>query len=110
MTHQLNRGDKVFIMNGYQCYLKRTAKVIPMELKASQLMGYNLGIKLIRGAYMNEERMIAAQEKVESPVWDTIEATHKCYDQNLQLLIPNMKATDMMLVGSHNVESCEKAA
>jgi len=46
-------------MNGYQCYLKRMEDVIPMEVHASSTYGYNLGIKLIRGAYMNEERQLA---------------------------------------------------
>lgn len=59
---------------------------------------------------MNEERSIAKRDGVESPVWDDIKDTHKCYDQNMQLLIPSMKPTDMLLVGSHNVESCEMAA
>lgn len=35
MTHELNRGSAVIIMNGYQCYLKRMAATIPMEVRAS---------------------------------------------------------------------------
>jgi proline dehydrogenase len=57
-------------MNGYQCYLKRMEKVIPMEVRASKFLDYNLGIKLIRGAYMMEERGLAAEQDRESPVWD----------------------------------------
>jgi proline dehydrogenase len=48
-------------MNGYQCYLKRMATVIPMEVAAAKALGYNLGVKLIRGAYMNEERQLATK-------------------------------------------------
>ena len=59
-------------MNGYQCYLKRMSETIGMEVKASQVFGFNLGIKLVRGAYMSEERGIAAEQGVESPVWDDI--------------------------------------
>jgi len=78
------------IMNGYQCYLKRMANLIPMEVRASQEHGYNLGIKLIRGAYMNEERELAAEQGNESPVWDSIEETHQCYNDNMSHLIENM--------------------
>lgn len=60
LTHQLNVGHKVVIMNGYQNYLKRMAGVLPMEVKASKEIGFNLGIKMVRGAYMNEERHIAS--------------------------------------------------
>ena len=59
LTFKLNQGDKVIIMNGYQNYTTRTKDLIPMEIKCSKLYGYNLGIKLIRGAYMNEERELA---------------------------------------------------
>jgi len=60
MTHNLNKDGSVTIMNGYQCYLKRMKNVIPMEVRASKEFDFNLGIKLIRGAYMNEERELAA--------------------------------------------------
>lgn len=59
------------------------ANTIPMEVRASQEYGYNLGIKMIRGAYMDEEREIAARNGVESPVWDSIEDTHTCYNNNI---------------------------
>ena len=94
MTHQLNTGDRVTIMNGYQCYLKRMARVIPMEVRASQDFSHNLGIKLIRGAYMNEERELASEQGKESPVWDTIEETHKCYNENMAHIIRGMDHSD----------------
>ena len=46
--------------------------LIPDEISASKALGYNLGIKLVRGAYMIEERTVAAERGVESPVWDNI--------------------------------------
>ena len=76
-------------MNGYQCYLKRTKRTIPYEIQTARKLGYNLGIKLISGAYMREERELASNNNYESPVWDTIEDTHKCYNDNLNLLINN---------------------
>lgn len=49
---------------------------MPLEIQTAKKLGYNLGIKLIRGAYMNEERRLAKANNYESPVWDTIEQTH----------------------------------
>ena len=60
-------------MNGYQCYLKRSAQTIKYEVQASKKLGYNLGIKLIRGAYMNEERSLADMLHYPTPIWETIE-------------------------------------
>jgi proline dehydrogenase len=70
-------------MNGYQCYLKRMEQVIRNEVQTSKILGYNLGVKLIRGAYMSEERALALENNYESPVWETMEDTHKCYDSNV---------------------------
>lgn len=107
MTHHLNRGDMVTIMNGYQCYLKRMAKTLPMEVKASKTAGFNLGIKLIRGAYMNEERHLAEKEGRESPVWDCIEDTHNCYNGNMMHILTSMTPKDMLFVASHNVQTVQ---
>lgn len=60
MTHELNVGTKSTVLNGYQNYLKRTQYVMKDEVECSRTLGYNLGIKLIRGAYMVEERELAA--------------------------------------------------
>ena len=84
-------------------------KVIPMEVKASKSFNFNLGIKLIRGAYMNEERTLAEEQGRESPVWDTIEETHKCYDTSMMHIIKNMKHDDALFVASHNTDTCELA-
>lgn len=90
------------IMNGYQCYTKRTQELIPMEVACSQLFDFNLGVKLIRGAYMNEERELAEQGGYESPIWETLEQTHTCYNDNMSHILTNMSEKDMILVASHN--------
>ena len=41
---------------------------IEKEIAVSKILGYNIGIKLVRGAYMNEERQIAEMQGIESPV------------------------------------------
>lgn len=65
-------------------------QVIEDEVAASKALGFNLGIKLIRGAYMSEERALAASEGVPSPVWDTLEDTHACYNKALAHALNNL--------------------
>lgn len=105
LTHKLNQNDRAMIMNGYQCYTKRTQELIPMEVMCAQKFGFNMGVKLIRGAYMNEERELAAAGGYESPIWDTLEETHTCYNDNMTHIITNMGERDMILVASHNVDT-----
>ena len=92
-------------MNGYQQYLKRMSEVMKFEVATSKIMGYNLGIKLIRGAYMNEERNLAKEHYYESPVWDTIEDTHACFNDSMLHIIENLSDKGYLLVASHNVDS-----
>lgn len=84
-------------------------KQVPLEIEASKRLGFNLGVKLIRGAYMNEERRLAQEGGYESPVHDTIEDTHSCYNTNLKLLAENIRHKDRLFVGSHNLESVDIA-
>lgn len=84
-------------------------QVIRNEVQTSKILGYNLGVKLIRGAYMSEERALALENNYESPVWDTMEDTHKCYDSNVKHVIENIQPSSRCIIASHNVDSCEKA-
>jgi proline dehydrogenase len=74
-------------MNGFQNYLKRSAGQIRLELEASKVLGYNLGMKLVRGAYMNEERRLANEKGYESPIHETIQDTHNNYNSNFQYIL-----------------------
>ena len=111
MTQHLNRGEKHTIMNGYQNYLKRMSQVIPDELAASKALGFNIGIKMVRGAYMTEERHLAMQEGRESPIWESLEQTHECYNTNLSACLEHLKDQPhgAVLLGSHNLDSVKLA-
>lgn len=84
-------------------------QVVEDEVACSQALGYHLGIKLIRGAYMSEERALAAEQGVPSPVWDTIEQTHECYNQCLAHVLQNLDERSLLFVASHNADSIEMA-
>lgn len=109
LTHMYNRGDKHIVMNGYQCYLTRMSQVIRHEVATSKVMGYNLGIKLIRGAYMNEERALAQESGYESPIWGSIEETHACYNEAMVHVIENLQPNSMLFVASHNQATVDQA-
>ena len=63
---------------------------VPMEVEASKVFGFNLGMKYVRGAYMMEEREIAQRDNISSPIWDDIEGTHSCYNGNVEYVIKHM--------------------
>ena len=83
--------------------------VIRREVATSKILGYNLGVKLIRGAYMDEERQLATENGYESPVWDTIEDTHVCYNKSMNHVIDNIDEKSILLIASHNVDTVKMA-
>lgn len=67
--------------------------------------------KQVRGAYMVSERQRAQKMGYPSPIHDTIEATHACYDGNVQMALEAMARGEKveLLVASHNqVGACAR--
>lgn len=85
-----HKNQRAFILNGCQSYLKHSPHYIRVELERWREEGIGMGIKLVRGAYMMEERRIASAIGYPSPVWDTMQDTHNAYNQNARFLLNNM--------------------
>ncbi len=65
-----------------------------------------LGVKIVRGAYMEKERERAAQLGYQDPIQPNKEASDRDYDAALRFVIQNI--TQISLVaGTHNEESCK---
>ena len=58
---------------------------------------------------MREENDLAKKLGVESPIHPNIEATHDCYNRNVEKIINNLGDGDMLFIASHNADSLEKA-
>ena len=82
-----HKGRRAFIMNGYQWYLKSVPEHVKLEIERWREEGIGYGMKIVRGAYMGEERRIAEKMGLPSPVWDTIADTHKAYNETTQFLL-----------------------
>ena len=73
------------------------------------MLGINLGIKLVRGAYMVEERKLAAERGYASPIWPDIQATHDAYNKTMTNVFEHLGEQDQLFLGSHNQETIEIA-
>jgi len=58
---------------------------------------------------MNEERQIAEKNMTDSPVWDSIEETHTCYNNCVTHAIANVKKNSVVFIASHNQGSVDLA-
>lgn len=54
---------------------------------------------------MKEEHRVAAEKGEESPCFNKIEDTHRSYDENLTIVIPNLCKNSRLVVATHNIDS-----
>jgi proline dehydrogenase len=68
--------------------------------------GYKLGIKIVRGAYIEKERERARRYGYRSPINATKEDTNREYDKSVEIFIDNIDVVEIC-VGTHNEASCK---
>lgn len=95
-------------VNTFQNYLKATRERIDYEIEKYKKLKHIVGLKMVRGAYMTEEREIAQKQNIESPICNTKEDTDKLMDYNCLRLARVLKSPSQLLVGTHNEATIEK--
>ncbi|WCJ25457.1 Proline dehydrogenase 1 mitochondrial [Euphorbia peplus] len=106
-----NKDDNPIIYNTIQTYLKDAKDRVLLATKAADKMGIPMGFKLVRGAYMSMERKLASSLGYESPIHNTIQDTHACFNDCASFLLEKMADGPTGLVlATHNVESGRLAA
>nr|XP_012309642.1 proline dehydrogenase 1, mitochondrial [Aotus nancymaae] len=99
--------ERPLIFSTHQCYLKDAYDNVTLDVELSRREGWCFGSKLVRGAYMAQERARAAEIGYEDPINPTYEATnamyHRCLDHVLEELKHNAKAK--VMVATHNEDS-----
>ena len=99
------KSAKVFIT--HQCYRTGTLDKIKDYLGLANSEKFNLGVKLVRGAYMEKERKRALDNNYPSPIHETKENTDKEFNDSLHFCVKNLNKLSLW-VGSHNEGSCLK--
>uniref|UniRef100_A0AAQ5WZF5 Proline dehydrogenase n=1 Tax=Amphiprion ocellaris TaxID=80972 RepID=A0AAQ5WZF5_AMPOC len=106
MQRKFNR-EKPVIFNTYQCYLKEAYDNVTVDVELSRREGWYFGAKLVRGAYMYQERARAQEIGYEDPINPDYEATnrmyHRCLDYVLEEIEHSRKAN--VMVATHNEDT-----
>lgn len=91
--------------------LYRTDRGLYLErlIQNAKSQGWRVGLKLVRGAYIEKERKRAAEQGYSSPIHVHKKATDEAYDNALEYCFKNLESL-ALCAGTHNEESCTKAA
>lgn len=106
---KLFNKEKALVFNTYQCYLKDALDVVSQDIKRAEKHGYYFACKLVRGAYMEQERKRAVKLGYDDPINPSYEATNAMYNavfEHVMARIPErpLGMTSVMLA-SHNEDS-----
>lgn len=96
--------EKPVVCNTYQLYRVGMLERLRAAVETGRKKGYWVGVKLVRGAYMEKERLRAAEMGYDDPIMPDKAATDRQYDDALRYCLEQI---DVMSVcsGSHNEES-----
>jgi proline dehydrogenase len=106
MMEKYNR-EKAIVFNTIQCYRTDALELTRKTIELAKQKDFYVGLKLVRGAYMEKEREVAKKEGRKSPIQPDLESTHACYNDCVQLCFDERDITSIC-AGTHNTESCEK--
>ena len=103
MMEKYNK-DRLVVYNTYQMYRHDMLDRLKRAQIAAEVNGYYLGVKLVRGAYMEKERERAEDMGYESPIHSNKEAVDKDYDEALRFCMQHIDRMGIC-AGTHNENS-----
>jgi proline dehydrogenase len=107
LTMQMMReynSKRLVVYNTIQLYRHDRLNFLKTAYAAAEEKHFMLGVKLVRGAYMEKERRRAAERGYASPIQPDLEATHTDYNKALQFCMDHLQDIGL-IVASHNEQS-----
>ncbi len=95
--------DKAIVFNTLQMYRHDRMEYLKGLHERAKEKGFHIGMKVVRGAYMEKERERAEEKGYPSPICENKKATDDNYDTAIAYMIEHPKMA--LFVGTHNEES-----
>ncbi|MEY4053965.1 MAG: hypothetical protein RL034_883 [Bacteroidota bacterium] len=96
--------QKAVVFNTIQLYRHDRLHFLRISHQIAEEQGFVLGLKLVRGAYMEKERALAIEKNRQSPIQISKEATDTDYNEAVQFCMDHIHST-AVIIASHNEQS-----
>lgn len=96
--------QKAVVFNTIQLYRHDRLHFLRISHQIAEAQGFVLGLKLVRGAYMEKERALAIEKNRTSPIQVSKEATDTDYDEAVRFCMDHIHST-AVIIASHNEQS-----
>ena len=106
MMRKYNK-EKVIVFNTLQMYRWDRLDYLKKLHVQAQAEGFYIGMKIVRGAYMEKENKRAEEKGCKSPICASKEATDENYDAAVVYMVQHID-TMAIFAGTHNEESSYK--
>jgi proline dehydrogenase len=93
------------VYNTFQMYRHDMLENLKKAAREAKLGGYCLGVKLVRGAYFEKERLRAYENEYQDPIHATKEDTDRDFNKAIEFCLENREVISFCL-GTHNEYSC----
>jgi proline dehydrogenase len=100
---ELYNKEKAIVFNTLQMYRHDRMDYLKTLHEKAKVKGFYIGMKVVRGAYMEKERERAEEKGYASPICENKAASDVNYDTATKYMMENTKMA--LFVGTHNEES-----
>jgi proline dehydrogenase len=97
--------DKTIVYNSLQTYRWDRLDYLKQLHARAKKDGFKIGMKIVRGAYMEKERHRALEKGYESPICENKKATDDNFNATLSYILEHLKDISVF-IGTHNEASC----
>lgn len=103
MMRKYNK-EKAIVFNTIQLYRWDRMDYLEKLYSSAQKEGFKIGIKTVRGAYMEKENLRAEEKGYKSPICTTKKATDENFDACTEYVLDRLECISLF-AGTHNEES-----
>ena len=104
MMRRYNK-DVTVVYNTLQLYRWDRLDYLKQLHQHAKTEGFKIGVKIVRGAYMEKERERAIEKGYSSPICENKKATDDNFNDTLSYILNNLKDISIF-IGTHNEASC----